>query len=257
MLRKFTNFLKRLELASDAVVLESIPQSAQAAKVRRKYGIRSEGSTAKNNDDAFADIRLELNSELIKGAIAISELAKAEDPEGMFHLGDMHENGFGVDKDLSKALSLYCKSAEAGFIPAIIRLGDSFFSGTIVSKSDSEAARWYAMGAQLGDDVCQKNIGLMHLHGIGVTKDHDVALNLLLASAQQGNFVAQRNIGEMYLSGTGVAESKKDALMWFVIADKSGDPKALDLWSNILMEVPAAECRKAMKAAEDFVKMIG
>ena len=250
MLKKLASFLKRMELASDALVLDKIPNSAHASKVRERY--LASGTSQNEKIELDADFTMELASTAAKAAHAIRELAKNRDPEGMFHLGDMYETGFGVEKNLSEAVSLYESAARAGFVPAQRRLGDAYFEGGIVEQSDIKALQWYRLGANGGDHACQKNLGIMFLHGVGAAKDYHAALKWLSASADQGNFLAQRNLGEMYLRGNGVDINKAEALKWFIIADKFGDPDARSLWSNLLRDVPAAESRIAIVAAENY-----
>ena len=250
MLKKLARFLKRMELASDALVLEKIPHSAHASKLREKHFVNGTSQNAGNELDS--DFTMELASTAAKAAHAIHELAKRRDPEGMFHLGGMYETGFGVEKNLREAVKLYEGAALAGFVPAQRRLGDAYFEGEIVEQSDSKALQWYRLGASGGDHACQKNLGIMLLHGVGTAKDYNAALKWLLASADQGNFLAQRNLGEIYLRGNGVDSNKAEALKWFIIAEKFGDPDAQSLWSNILIDVTAAESRSAITAAEDY-----
>lgn len=254
MLSKISKFFKKIELASDALVLEKIPNSAQAQKIRSKSS--GTKSTAQPSTKLDPDFAMRLASESAKACHAIQELARIGDPEGMFHLADMYQSGFGVEIDIDEALRLFKLSAQAGFVPAQVRLGNAFFEGSPFGQSYSEAFFWYKLGADSGDDVCQKNMGLMYLHGIEVERDIEEALKWLQASSKQGNYVAQRNIADMYLTGNGVLMSKPNALKWLTIAKTFGDPKADYEISKIVKDVKTTDLVKTFMAADEYCKSV-
>ena len=61
--------------------------------------------------------------------------ADQEYPRAMMLLGECYENGYGIEKDVTKAVELYTKAHEAGHPPATCSLGLCYEVGTGVELS--------------------------------------------------------------------------------------------------------------------------
>lgn len=65
-----------------------------------------------------------------------------------FKLGQLYENGDGVQKDLKQAFNLYKKAAEGEFAEAQCRVGVCYAKGIGVETNWVDAVRWYGMAAE-------------------------------------------------------------------------------------------------------------
>ena len=72
-------------------------------------------------------------------------MAKAEagDTEAQCHLGQMYEDGNGVERSADKALIWFQKSAKQGHGPAGNSIGTCFLKGLGVNQNFDEAFKWY------------------------------------------------------------------------------------------------------------------
>jgi TPR repeat protein len=78
-------------------------------------------------------------AELDRGVLA---RAQAGDAAAQNLLGDMYENGNGVERDPAQAAHWYRLAAEQGLADAQLNLGVLYENGEGVERSDVEAARW-------------------------------------------------------------------------------------------------------------------
>lgn len=120
---------------------------------------------------------------------AVSEAAQAGNPEAQYHLGMMLNNGVGVAKDPSKAYEWFQKASAAGN-----PLAD------------------YKIGCYLGGQ-----------YGEVVPINHDQSLRYKLVAANAGYSLAQIDVGNEFAK----RENLKDAVHWWTLAAKQGDPQAL------------------------------
>ena len=89
-------------------------------------------------------------------ATAIQELtpaAKAGDPDAIYHLALMYGGGFGVNKNLAKALELYGQAAEMGHVPAQKEYGTALAIGDGAKQDVAEGLKWLIIAAISGDQA--------------------------------------------------------------------------------------------------------
>ena len=63
-------------------------------------------------------------------------------------LGQLYENGDGVQKDLKQAFNLYKKAAKCDFAPSMVGLARYYEQGIGVQKDKVEALKWYVKAVQ-------------------------------------------------------------------------------------------------------------
>jgi TPR repeat protein len=102
-------------------------------------------------------------------------LLKNEDPETQYRLALNYQHS-GKSPNNSKALELYKKSAEQGYVWAQSVLGNKYFYRANAyfgfSQQDyKEAFEWHLKAAQQGAAGSQRRIALMYKEGLGVEKD--------------------------------------------------------------------------------------
>lgn len=148
-------------------------------------------------------------------------LKKGYTVEEMYQLGENYYYGKnGYEKDYSKAVEWFRKSAEQGYAKAQNHLGVCYRFGDGVSKDYNEAVKWYRKSAEQEYVWAQFNLGVCYERGYGVSKDINEAVKWYRKSAEQGNADAQKwlkengyslkasaeemyNEGEYYYFGTG------------------------------------------------------
>lgn len=68
----------------------------------------------------------------------------------LYTLGRYYETGHGVEADMGKAMEYTAKSAEAGYVPAIIALADMYYEGRGVGQSYNTALSLYHKAQEMG-----------------------------------------------------------------------------------------------------------
>ena len=101
---------------------------------------------AETGIDAFNNRNFEL---------ALKELQPAAESgslEAMYYLGQMHAAGFGVEKDLAKALTHYRTAAEKGHVPSQKEYGTALALGEGIKQDVKEGLKWLMIAAKTGDE---------------------------------------------------------------------------------------------------------
>jgi soluble lytic murein transglycosylase-like protein len=75
----------------------------------------------------------------------------SKDPRELTQWGRRYEHGEGVDKDVDRAVQLYCKAANAGNAEAHYHLGWLYAAGRTGKRDDELAAAWFHKAAERND----------------------------------------------------------------------------------------------------------
>ncbi|WP_425148265.1 tetratricopeptide repeat protein [Deinococcus sp.] len=145
--------------------------------------------------------------------------------DAMMELGIIYENGDNnMPGDIyAQALSWYKKAAAKGNSDGQYKIGNFYKFGFGVKKDDVQAVSWYRQAAAQGNKYAQYELGNLYEYGNNIKKDYGQALALYRKSALQGNVRAQVSLGEMYEEGKGVPKDLKLALQWCQKAADTGD----------------------------------
>lgn len=115
------------------------------------------------------------------------KLAKQGHPTAQHIIGMMYENGIGVEKNISKAVAYYEKSAMQDFGDAQCTLGRMYQQGNAVVVKDAEKARdWLTKAAERNIPEAEYNLGMMHANGDGVPQDLAKASQYLQKASAHG-----------------------------------------------------------------------
>lgn len=133
-------------------------------------------------------------------------------------LGVVYSEGLSVERNTSKAIEYYMKSAELGYDAAQAYVGHAYYSGEGVEKNDFEAVRWYTLAATQGYAAAQCNIGICYEFGDGIERNYADAVHWYKLAAQQGNATAQFNLGLCYEDGVGITKNQKEAIKCYKLA---------------------------------------
>lgn len=116
-----------------------------------------------------------------------SAVADTGNADGQFNVALMYEQGIGVAKDETQALSWYEKSAQQGNSNAQFNLGVLYENGRGTAVDFAQANQWYRKAAAQGDALAIGNLGMLYMRGDGVKVDKNLGLALLILSASMDN----------------------------------------------------------------------
>jgi len=112
-------------------------------------------------------------------------------------LGQMYEDGVGVDQSYQKARELYELAASQGYAGAQYNLGCMYANGHGVDQSYERAAEYYEAAARQGMASTQYNLGLLYYNGQGLERSFETAREWFMKSAEQGNQSAIKELQDL------------------------------------------------------------
>ena len=196
-------------------------------------------------------------------------LALGGDPEATSNLGVLYDLGLGVVPDQARAVRLYRRAAEQGFVPAWNNLDVAYALGRGVARDDAQAVAWLRKAAEhgvalaqwasadgdglrkaaeRGFALAQNTLGVMYLDGRWGLRDDGRGSRWVAAAVMrpgEGIFkAANRNItrflsandylkGLQYAEGRGVPQDPLEAYKWFELAAGKGHPQAAQQKADI------------------------
>ncbi len=122
------------------------------------------------------------------------KLAEKGNAEAEYKVGEMYETGFGVEKNMDKALSWITKSAAQGHETAKFKLLYWDVEKNSITKSNKPEVEALISKARAGNPQAQFYVGKMHAHGIGVKKNTNKAIEWLNKAALVGVLAAESEL---------------------------------------------------------------
>lgn len=151
----------------------------------------------------------------------LTPLAKEGEAAAMNMLGQMYENGWGVEADVEMAQRYYERGARQGHLESVNSLR------ALKNKAYRAEFDTILPTAESGDAGAQNRVGEMYEFGQGVNRDIDQAFGWYRKSADQGNVTAWHNLGRCYNFGTGVEQNYETAEEWYRKAAEQGHQEAM------------------------------
>ena len=148
----------------------------------------------------------------------LQRAASGDDPRAQHQMAQRYIKGSGVQVQLTDALKLLIKSAEAGYAPAQVDLGHFFRDGIIVQKHRIQAADWYGKAAKQG--------------------------------YADGLFL----MGACYESGSGVPAYLPKAYGFYLLASAAGHPDAQNYINSILPGMPDAQQASGIDFSHEYAQ---
>ncbi|MBI3903747.1 MAG: sel1 repeat family protein [Nitrosomonadales bacterium] len=214
-------------------------------------------------------------------AAEIQNLARQGNAEAQADLGEMYEEGLGVQQDYVQAVEWFRKSAAQGNADAQSNLGMMYFNGRGIPQDYAQAAEWFRKssahspaGASDGKDPSapqhneklewyRKNVergvvnaqlilGTMYESGLGIPQDYVQAVEWYRKAAAQGNVDAQILLGVKYEKGLGVAQDYVQAHMWFNLAAASGDREAIKHRDSLADKMTVSQIVDAQRQLQEW-----
>lgn len=149
-------------------------------------------------------------------------------PQAWYELGELYEKGEGVPQDKAKALELYTKAADAGYVPAEYQLGrEAYTQASASDKPDFAVAfGWLKRAADAGNADAQYMLGILYMQGRGTEQSVPQAIDSFRKAAEQGHADAQYVLGQSYYKGLGVKANQAAAKKWLRLAADNGNASA-------------------------------
>lgn len=154
------------------------------------------------------------------------------------------------------ALKKFRLLADKGHAQSQLKVGYMYQKGWGVKKDISKAVFWYRKAANQGNRVALNNLGWAYLFGKSVQKDYKRAFDLFTKSADLGYHRAQANLARMYTKGVGVKINYKKAIELNEKAAKQGNKAGMNNLAWILSTCPDDTLRdgkRALKIMKDLL----
>ena len=162
------------------------------------------------------------------------KLSEENIPLGIYLYARALKEGNGTERDLSEAVRLFTKAAEAGNVDAMYYVGRSYFyPDEGVTRDDDKAIEWYRKAMANGST--QAICGLSHAYkiGQGVPKDNDEAIKLSWTAVEKEEACGMQQIGSAFMLGTSFKKDMSEALKWLKKAAAKGAPGAMLIIGNL------------------------
>jgi hypothetical protein len=143
-------------------------------------------------------------------------------PKAELLLGSLYESGEAGEKDMSKALALYRKAAEAHEPHAGCRIADMYREGRGVPQDQEEMAKWLRGDAEQGCAGAQYKLAIY----AELNNDIPQALDWFRRAGTNCAPQAQSALGDRLSEGFSVPRNDAEAYMWYTLASRAGDRPA-------------------------------
>jgi hypothetical protein len=160
------------------------------------------------------------NPEQAKEAIKFLTMAAEQGlPKAQMMLASSYVSGEAGEKELSRAMALYRKAAEAHEPHAGCRIADMYREGKGVPQDVGEATKWLQVEAEQNCGSAQFKLAMYAEQN----KDTAKALDLFRRAATNCVPQAQAALGDRLSDGFTVPPNYPEAYLWFFAAAQAGD----------------------------------
>lgn len=164
-------------------------------------------------------------------------LAGLGNPDALFNLGILAEDGLGEARDMKKAEALYVAAANAGGFKAQYRLGMLYSSDGLVPRDLEKARHYLSLAAEGGDREAIARLASLdrpdrpptdfeRAEMLSSSGRHGEAAVLYRNLAEAGNATARTRLAWMYEAGRGVDRNLDEAARLFSLSAEAGDAEA-------------------------------
>ena len=168
-------------------------------------------------------------------------------------LGVLYRSGFGVAKDIEKAVLKLERAADEGDYSANEILADMYRNGEVDGRKDFEKARTYLMKAALsGSKKAMLMTAEIYLYGEGVAKDIPKAVTLMKSASDKGLIEADLLLGDIYTAGKVITSDFEKAYNHYKKAAEAGNKYGM--FKLALAYLSGKGCQKDGPAAVNWLK---
>ncbi len=263
---------RNVDLGEPVALIES------AAAIKPVILNETENSSEQGNSrepDSFSDLLTGAG-----GGVSSSDLkeilegaAENGQPQALWQLGQMYENGVGVEQDKVRAFGYFSKIAnENASVPphsvqadivarSFVKVGDYYRAGLpgagIAPDQVQARALLFHAASYFGNANAQYRVGLLYL-------EEELGPNPLLSArwlslaAQKNQVEAQAILGDLLFNGSGVEAKPVEGLMWMTLARESTIGGKDEVWVGELltraMLIASPEQRIEARKAVEIVR---
>jgi len=152
-----------------------------------------------------------------EAAVQFKKGADAGYGPGLDALGFLHQMGQGVERNTDLAFDYYTKAARAEDLQGMFHVGACYSKGIGVKADQSKAIEWWQKAVETGRHASSAyNVGLRYEAGYGVMKDAKKAFEYLLIAAEENHLGGMYNIGVFTSYTSGPRQNKTEGCQWFI-----------------------------------------
>lgn len=155
---------------------------------------------------------------------------------GLASIGQMYENGWGVDKSATEADKWYKDAiaaaqigAAAGDHSAMLTLAFCYSEGKGIKEDDALAWKWAIKATEGPGPAPAEFIAMLYDAGKGVDRNPDQAAHYWFKAAQEGEASAMVQLGRRSATGQGLEKDPAAAIDWTKKAVDRGNAMAMGL----------------------------
>ena len=177
---------------------------------------------------------------------AMVALANKGDAEAQYHVGMMHNNGIGTQKNPKQAFEWFQKSTASNDPLGAYKLGCYYagqFAG-VVTTDKNEALKYKLISAKAGYALAQHDVAILY----DSQGNSEEALNWWKMAADQGLPNALFSLSRTYSAGKGVPRDLSLSYAYFKLS-KVAPPKNVNEMAAMLSK---AELEKAEKLVSEW-----
>ena len=164
-------------------------------------------------------------------------LAGLGNPDALFNLGILAEDGLGEPRDMKKAEALYIAAANAGGFKAQYRLGMLYSSGGAIPRDVDRARHYLSLAAEGGDREAAARLASLdkpereptpfeRAEILSSAGRHAEAAAIYRSLAEAGDATARTRLAWMFEAGRGVERNLDEAARLFLLSAQAGEAEA-------------------------------
>lgn len=155
---------------------------------------------------------------------SIKYYASLGDKDNLFRIGYCYDLGLaGFNQDYKNAKKYYLKATKLGNPNAYNNLGVLYLYGYGVRKNIAKAIECYLNAGQLGSSRGYFNLGLIYSQGEVIEPNYKAAKQFFEQAVSLGNIKACTSLGNMYCEGKGVKKNYKRAIEYYTMASEKDE----------------------------------
>lgn len=182
----------------------------------------------------------------------IRQAALTGDATALYEIAARAADGRGLPQDMSLAVRLYERAAQAGLAPAQERLAMLLEKGVGTNRDPKQAAIWYERAAQGGNVRAMHNLATLLASGANGKPDYAAAMRWYNEAAEAGLKDSQFNMGVLLARGIGTKPDIAKAYKWFALAAAQGDADAAKKRDELANRLGTAELSAARVSVEQW-----
>jgi TPR repeat protein len=149
--------------------------------------------------------------------VAMVALANKGDAEAQYHVGMMHNNGIGTQRDIKQAFEWFKKAAASNDPLGAYKLG-CYYDGQgadVVASDANEALKYKLVAAKAGYALAQHDVALLYDR----QENPEEAVKWWKMAADQGYPKALYNLSGAYFQGKGVPKDLALAYAYYKLSN--------------------------------------